>query len=117
MNPSTAQARALVVALAKHGVTDVVMSPGSRNSPLSIACFQAQAVINLTVRIDERTAAFTALGMAKRTNRPVVVMCTSGTAAANAMSAPQMPTTRFSTSRRAVRRATNAWMSVRNHRR
>ena len=83
MNPSTAQARALVVALAKHGVTDVVMSPGSRNSPLSIACFQAQAVVNLTVRIDERTAAFTALGMAKRTNRPVVVMCTSGTAAAN----------------------------------
>ena len=83
MNPSTAQARALVVALAKHGVTDVVMSPGSRNSPLSIACFQAQAVINLTVRIDERTAAFTALGMAKRTNRPVVVLCTSGTAAAN----------------------------------
>ena len=54
MNPSTAQARALVVALAKHGVTDVVMAPGSRNSPLSIACFQAQPVINLTDRKSTR---------------------------------------------------------------
>lgn len=83
MNPSTAQARALVRALAKHGVTDVVLAPGSRNTPLSIAIFQAQPTMSLTVRIDERTAAFTALGMAKRMNRPVAVVCTSGTAAAN----------------------------------
>ncbi|MEN9711144.1 MAG: hypothetical protein RL441_1136 [Actinomycetota bacterium] len=83
MNPSTAQARAIVVALAKHGITDVVLAPGSRNTPLSIALFQAQHALKLTVRIDERTAAFTALGMAKRTNRPVAVLCTSGTAAAN----------------------------------
>ena len=83
MNPSTAQARAIVRALAKHGVTDVVLAPGSRNTPLSIAVFQAQPTMSLTVRIDERTAAFTALGMAKRMNRPVAVLCTSGTAAAN----------------------------------
>ena len=83
MNPSTAQARAIVIALAKHGITDVVLAPGSRNTPLSIALFQAQHALKLTVRIDERTAAFTALGMAKRTNRPVAVLCTSGTAAAN----------------------------------
>ncbi len=83
MNPSTAQARAIVRALAKHGVTDVVLAPGSRNTPLSIAIFQAQPTMSLTVRIDERTAAFTALGMAKRMNRPVAVLCTSGTAAAN----------------------------------
>lgn len=82
MNPSTAQARAMVVALAKHGVQDVVLAPGSRNAPLSIALAQ-QSVLRLHVRIDERTAGFTALGMAKASGRPVAVICTSGTAVVN----------------------------------
>lgn len=81
MNPSTRQARAVVAALAKHGVRHVVISPGSRNGALSIALAQAKDSIELHVRIDERSAAFTALGIAKRTNRPVAIVCTSGTAA------------------------------------
>lgn len=82
MNPSTFQARAIVSALAKHGVAHVVLSPGSRNAPLSIA-LATQSAISLHVRIDERTAAFTALGIAKATGRPVAVVCTSGTAVVN----------------------------------
>ncbi len=71
----------MVRALIKHGVKHVVIAPGSRNAPLSIALTQAQEFINVYVRFDERTAAFTALGMARRLNQPVAVLCTSGTAA------------------------------------
>lgn len=83
MNPSTRQARAIIAALAKHGVRQVVLAPGSRNAPLAIALAQAQPKLELFVRIDERTAGFTALGMAKRQHLPVAVVCTSGTAAAH----------------------------------
>lgn len=64
------------------GVRDVVCSPGSRNAPLLIA---ASARDNLTkhVVIDERTAAFMALGMAEVSRRPVALVCTSGTALLN----------------------------------
>jgi 2-succinyl-5-enolpyruvyl-6-hydroxy-3-cyclohexene-1-carboxylate synthase len=67
------------------GITDAVISPGSRNAPLSLALVAAQErdLIKLHIRIDERTAAFYALGLAKATNRPVPVICTSGTAVAN----------------------------------
>lgn len=71
----------MVRALIKHGVKHVVIAPGSRNAPLSIALTQAQEFINVYVRFDERTAVFTALGMARRLNQPVAVLCTSGTAA------------------------------------
>ncbi len=71
----------MVRALIKHGIKHVVIAPGSRNAPLSIALTQAQEFINVYVRFDERTAAFTALGMARRLNQPVAVLCTSGTAA------------------------------------
>ncbi|MEY4322699.1 MAG: 2-succinyl-5-enolpyruvyl-6-hydroxy-3-cyclohexene-carboxylic-acid synthase [Actinomycetota bacterium] len=83
MNPSTFQARAMVKALIKHGVESVVIAPGSRNGALSIALAQAHNHINLLTRIDERTASFTALGIAKRTAKPVAVVCTSGTASAH----------------------------------
>lgn len=85
MNPSTAQARVIVDELVRNTVSHVVLCPGSRNAPLSIALYQAAAAgrIHLHVRIDERGAAFLALGMAARTGRPVAVVCTSGTAAAN----------------------------------
>jgi 2-succinyl-5-enolpyruvyl-6-hydroxy-3-cyclohexene-1-carboxylate synthase len=78
---STHQAQVIVKSLIKHGVQHVVIAPGSRNAPLSIALSQAKEFINVYVRFDERTAAFTALGMARRLNKPVAVLCTSGTAA------------------------------------
>ena len=72
----------MVAALAKYGVQHVVVSPGSRNAPLSIALTQ-QSAIAVHVRIDERTAAFTALGIARASGVPAAVVCTSGTAVAN----------------------------------
>ena len=85
INPSTLLARVIVRQIIEAGVTDVVISPGSRNAPLSIAFHQAsiKGLINLHVRIDERTAAFFALGIAKASGRPVPIVCTSGTAVAN----------------------------------
>jgi len=85
VNPSTLLARVIVRQIIEAGVKDVVISPGSRNAPLSLAFHQAstKGLINLHVRIDERTAAFFALGIAKASGRPVPIVCTSGTAAAN----------------------------------
>lgn len=85
MNTSTQLARDLVRQMIHGAVTNVVLSPGSRNAPLSIALFAAHQakLIEVHVRIDERTAAFFALGIAKASNKPVAVVCTSGTAAAN----------------------------------
>jgi 2-succinyl-5-enolpyruvyl-6-hydroxy-3-cyclohexene-1-carboxylate synthase len=85
VNPSTAFARVLVDELIAGGVTDAVLSPGSRNAPLSIALYDADSRgrIRLHVRIDERTAAFLAVGLGRSTGRPVVIVTTSGTAVAN----------------------------------
>jgi len=85
INPSTLLARVIVRQIIEAGVKDVVISPGSRNAPLSMAFHQASSkgLINLHVRIDERTAAFFALGIAKASGRPVPIVCTSGTAVAN----------------------------------
>ncbi|MEY4437742.1 MAG: hypothetical protein RL249_154 [Actinomycetota bacterium] len=85
INPSTLLARVIVRQIIEAGVTDVVISPGSRNAPLSLAFHQAstKGLITLHVRIDERTAAFFALGIAKASGRPVPIVCTSGTAVAN----------------------------------
>ena len=68
--------------LAACGVTDVVVSPGSRSTPLAVAA-RNQEGLRVTVQIDERVAGFCALGMAKATSRPAALVCTSGTAAAN----------------------------------
>ena len=85
MNNSTSLARVIVRQIIEAGITDVVVSPGSRNAPLSLAFFAAskRGLIKLHVRIDERTAAFFALGIIKATGRPVPIVCTSGTAVAN----------------------------------
>jgi 2-succinyl-5-enolpyruvyl-6-hydroxy-3-cyclohexene-1-carboxylate synthase len=85
VNPSTAEARVIVDELVRNTVSHVVLCPGSRNAPLSLALYAAAASgrLELHVRIDERGAAFLALGIAARTGRPVAVLCTSGTAAAN----------------------------------
>src|SRR4051794_29911722 len=85
VNPSTALARVLVDEMVAGGVTDIVLAPGSRNAPLAMAVHAADAAgrIRLHVRIDERTAGFLALGLARGGDRPVVVCTTSGTAVAN----------------------------------
>ena len=85
VNLSTQLARNLLCQLIENGVTDVVLSPGSRNAPLSIALFTAEehGLITLHMRIDERTGGFFALGIAKASLRPVALVCTSGTAVAN----------------------------------
>lgn len=85
MNPSTALARVLVDELVRCGVRDAVLCPGSRNAPLSLALHDADVAgrLRLHVRVDERTGAFLALGLALASARPVPVVCTSGTAVAN----------------------------------
>jgi 2-succinyl-5-enolpyruvyl-6-hydroxy-3-cyclohexene-1-carboxylate synthase len=85
VNPSTAFATVLADELARCGLREVVVAPGSRSTPLAMACWALERAgrVRLHVRIDERSASFTALGLAKASRRPVAVLCTSGTAAAN----------------------------------
>ena len=75
----------IVDALVGMGATDVVLAPGSRSAPLALALDRADKAgsLRLHVRIDERVAAFTALGLAKESGRAVAVVTTSGTAVAN----------------------------------
>lgn len=68
--------------LVEQGVVNVVISPGSRSTPLAYACMKQEGM-NIYRQIDERSAAFFALGMAKTSGQPVMLLCTSGTAAAN----------------------------------
>ena len=85
MNPATALGQVLVDELVRCGVSEAVLAPGSRSAPLALALHAADAAdrLRLHVRVDERSAAFVALGLAKASGRPVVVLTTSGTAAAN----------------------------------
>src|SRR5271167_159079 len=68
--------------LVRMGVTRAVVSPGSRSTPLAFAFARHPAMEALPV-LDERSAGFLALGMAKRDLKPVVLLCTSGTAGAH----------------------------------
>jgi 2-succinyl-5-enolpyruvyl-6-hydroxy-3-cyclohexene-1-carboxylate synthase len=96
--PAPRAARVLVQELAAHGVRDVVLAPGSRSAPLAYALAEAALPdderaadapgLRLHVRVDERSAAFLALGLARAAAvdgplRPVAVVTTSGTAVAN----------------------------------
>jgi 2-succinyl-5-enolpyruvyl-6-hydroxy-3-cyclohexene-1-carboxylate synthase len=82
---ATLCARVLVEELITRGIRDVVLAPGSRSAPLAYELFEADKIglLTLHVRIDERSAAFLALGLAKTTQNPVPVVTTSGTAVAN----------------------------------
>jgi 2-succinyl-5-enolpyruvyl-6-hydroxy-3-cyclohexene-1-carboxylate synthase len=72
----------LVETLVRCGVTQAVVSPGSRSTPLTMALARHRGVEAIPV-LDERSAGFFALGLAKQKHRPVVLVCTSGTAGAN----------------------------------
>jgi 2-succinyl-5-enolpyruvyl-6-hydroxy-3-cyclohexene-1-carboxylate synthase len=78
----TEYVHAIVQTFLRAGVEDVVISPGSRSTPLAYAFSQTTA-FNTYMQVDERSAGFFALGMAKAKQQPVLLLCTSGTAAAN----------------------------------
>jgi 2-succinyl-5-enolpyruvyl-6-hydroxy-3-cyclohexene-1-carboxylate synthase len=83
MTSSTLLATTVVDALIAGGVEHVVLAPGSRSAPLAFAAYDEQDRLTLHTRIDERSAAYLALGIAKTSRRPVAVITTSGTATAN----------------------------------
>jgi len=112
MNPSTAFGKVFADELVRCGLREAVLAPGSRSAPLALALYDLARpqgpdrgdpgsrppgpalrggpggrppgpALRLHVRIDERSAGFLALGLAKASGRPVVVVCTSGTAAAH----------------------------------
>ncbi len=82
-------ARIAVAALLLEGVRYVVVAPGSRSAPMAYALAEADAAgrVELLVRIDERDAGFTALGLALATGTPAAVLTTSGTAVGNLLPA------------------------------
>ncbi|MCF6138393.1 2-succinyl-5-enolpyruvyl-6-hydroxy-3-cyclohexene-1-carboxylic-acid synthase [Pseudalkalibacillus berkeleyi] len=82
LDPLTAYVGAFVDELSESGVEDVVISPGSRSTPLALMFTQHPKIKGL-LSVDERSAAFFALGIAKVKEKPVALVCTSGTAAAN----------------------------------
>ena len=88
-SPATDAAAALLERLVSRGIRHVVVSPGSRSQSLALvaAALAERGRISLHVRIDERVAGFTALGTARETGVPAVVICTSGTAVANLLPA------------------------------
>jgi len=81
-NRATLWGETIVEELVASGVTAVCLSPGSRSTPLTVAFAEHPDVETYSV-LDERSAAYFALGRSRRTGEPTAVVCTSGTAAAN----------------------------------
>jgi 2-succinyl-5-enolpyruvyl-6-hydroxy-3-cyclohexene-1-carboxylate synthase len=86
VNRTYAPLQALADELVRCGMTHAVTCPGSRNAPLIYALAETEGLHAVSV-LDERSAGFMALGIAKASGRPVAITCTSGTAAANLMPA------------------------------
>ncbi len=78
----TSYLRHLIAGLKQGGVRQVVISPGSRSTPLALLV-KRESDLQYFVAVDERSAGFLALGLAKSSQQPVALLCTSGTAAAN----------------------------------
>ncbi|MBN9632688.1 MAG: hypothetical protein J0I18_19120 [Actinobacteria bacterium] len=84
-SPATDYALALLVGFVEAGVSDLVVSPGSRSQALALAAAELEraGAARLHVRIDERVGGFLALGLTRETGAPTVIVTTSGTATAN----------------------------------
>jgi len=80
--PKTPLAQSIIEILRAKGITNIIISPGSRNAPLTIG-FASDPNFTCYSIADERSAAFFAIGMAQQTKKPVVVVCTSGSALLN----------------------------------
>ena len=85
-NVNTLWCSVLVETLVRCGVEQAVISPGSRSTPLTMALVGHSKIESVPV-LDERSASFFALGLARKNSTPVVLVCTSGTAGANYFSA------------------------------
>ncbi|MEG4984291.1 2-succinyl-5-enolpyruvyl-6-hydroxy-3-cyclohexene-1-carboxylic-acid synthase [Microcoleus sp. BR0-C5] len=81
-NTNTVWASVLAETLQRLGLTTAVICPGSRSAPLTIAFAQNNKIETIPI-LDERSASFFALGIAKKSGFPTALICTSGTAAAN----------------------------------
>src|SRR3954447_6541022 len=88
INSTFAPLQVFVDELARFGMAHAITCPGSRNAPLALALAEHPEIEAISV-VDERSAGFVALGIAKELGGeiPVAVTCTSGTAAANLMPA------------------------------
>src|SRR3954453_13943792 len=86
INTTFAPIQVLVEELVRSGMTHAVTCPGSRNAPISLTLAAQEGLTTVSV-LDERSAGFVALGIAKHSGRPVAITTTSGTAAANLMPA------------------------------
>lgn len=82
LNPTYVYVGAFVDELQRAGVHNIVICPGSRSTPLALACAE-QPALRVWMHVDERSAAYFGLGMAKQLRQPVALLCSSGTAAAN----------------------------------
>jgi len=118
---TTSYAATLVDEWARAGVTDAVVAPGSRSAPLALALVR-DGRLRVHVVVDERSAAFRALGLGLGSGRPAVVLCTSGTAAANFHPAvveaahARVPLLVCTADRPAELRATGAGQTIDQHR-
>ena len=82
MYPTIPCAQTIILTCLKLRITDVIISPGSRNAPLAIG-FASNKEFNCYSIVDERSAGFFALGIAQQTKNPVILLCTSGSALLN----------------------------------
>ena len=110
-------AAALLEGLCQEGLAHLALAPGSRSTPLALAA-AGRPGLSQSVHLDERSAAFCALGFARASGRPAAMVCTSGTAGANAFGAvieawhSRLPLIVLTADRPPELRAAGAWQTI-----